>query len=212
MAAAEAAALFASCGLEPKTAANVASNAKVSAALREMLADAGVLGGCDKSVGNLLYSAATRVRRRCSCGVAARRARLHARNCALTCARLRRSFPATRWRTASCWRATSCAARSRRVAAARGAALRAGGASALAALVSVGARSRRRPPRPPRAQGTNQLDGALAYLTTLSDQAPEVAALEARATAALLCLGCEKPALTRVLTPAARLLRAWAWW
>ena len=62
MAAAEAAALFASCGLEPKTAANVASNAKVSAALREMLADAGVLGGCDKSVGNLLYSAATRVR------------------------------------------------------------------------------------------------------------------------------------------------------
>ncbi len=67
------AALFESIGLDAKNAANVATNPKVSAALREVIAEAGVQAGCDKAVGNLLYSAATRVRRadaRCStsCG------------------------------------------------------------------------------------------------------------------------------------------------
>jgi len=54
-------ALFVAIGLAPTTAANVSSNAKVSAALRELVAEAGVSGGCDKAVGNLLYNLATRV-------------------------------------------------------------------------------------------------------------------------------------------------------
>ena len=62
MAAAEAAKLFESIGLEPKTAASVASNAKLSAALRGVITEAGQLGGCDKAVGNLLYNMATKVR------------------------------------------------------------------------------------------------------------------------------------------------------
>ena len=57
----ESAKLFESIGLEPKTAASVAGNAKLSAALRGVITEAGLLGGCDKSVGNVLYNMATKV-------------------------------------------------------------------------------------------------------------------------------------------------------
>ena len=59
---AEAAALFESIGLDPKTALNVSRNAKLSAALREVVAEAGAAPGCGKVVGNLLYSAAAKAR------------------------------------------------------------------------------------------------------------------------------------------------------
>jgi hypothetical protein len=59
-------ALFVSIGLDPKTAANVSSNAKVSSALRDVIAEAGLLGGCDKAIGNLLYATATKARPACS--------------------------------------------------------------------------------------------------------------------------------------------------
>ena len=76
MAAAEAAALFESIGLEPKTAASVASNAKLSAALRGVITEAGQLGGCDKAVGNLLYNMATKARGAATrCGAGRARAR-----------------------------------------------------------------------------------------------------------------------------------------
>jgi hypothetical protein len=58
----EAKALFIGCGLDPKTAADITCNAKVSAALREVIAEAGVAAGCDKAVGNLLYATATKAR------------------------------------------------------------------------------------------------------------------------------------------------------
>ena len=59
-----AAALFVACGLDPKVAAQVSVNAKVSAALRDVIGEAGVTGGCDKSIGNLLYATATKARLR----------------------------------------------------------------------------------------------------------------------------------------------------
>ena len=58
----DAAELFASVGLDAKTAAQVARNSKVSATLREVLAEAGVSAGCGKVVGNLLYATATKAR------------------------------------------------------------------------------------------------------------------------------------------------------
>lgn len=54
-------ALFESIGLEPKTAASVTANAKVSAALKEVIQEAGAEKGCDRAVGNLLYMTATKV-------------------------------------------------------------------------------------------------------------------------------------------------------
>ena len=56
--------LFAGCGLEPKTAQQVARNAKLSATLVEVIAEAGVQPGCGKVVGNLLYQTAAKVRAR----------------------------------------------------------------------------------------------------------------------------------------------------
>ena len=55
-------ALFTSIGLEPKTAANVATNAKISAVLKEIINEAGLQGGCDKAIGNLLYQMVTKAR------------------------------------------------------------------------------------------------------------------------------------------------------
>lgn len=90
--------LFESIGLEPKTAANVAGSPKLCAALRGVITEAGLLGGCDKAVGNALYNMATKVRGqrelRCSGACACGAARYHLR--ALTpapCAALRRQFP-----------------------------------------------------------------------------------------------------------------------
>lgn len=54
-------ALFLSIGLDPATAKNATSNAKLSATLSAIITEAGVQGGCDKSIGNLLYQAATKV-------------------------------------------------------------------------------------------------------------------------------------------------------
>ena len=54
-------ALFLSIGLDPATAKNATTNAKLSATLSAIITEAGVQGGCDKSIGNLLYQAATKV-------------------------------------------------------------------------------------------------------------------------------------------------------
>ena len=129
MAAAEAAKLFESIGLEPKTAASVASNAKLSAALRGVITEAGQLGGCDKAVGNLLYNMATKVRGAAGRGRAGRaRARAAARHvrCAARChaptltqrllPRAARSSRPTRCRTGSWWRTTCRPARLRHAA------------------------------------------------------------------------------------------------
>ena len=54
--------LFAGCGLEPKTAQQVARNSKLSATLVEVIAEAGLQAGCGKVVGNLLYQTAAKAR------------------------------------------------------------------------------------------------------------------------------------------------------
>lgn len=54
-------ALFESIGLDAKTATEVTANSKVSAVLKEVIAEAGMEKGCDKSIGNLLYMTATKV-------------------------------------------------------------------------------------------------------------------------------------------------------
>jgi len=64
--------LFESIGLEPKTAANVAGSPKLCAALRGVITEAGLLGGCDKAVGNALYNMATKVRAVAGCDAPAR--------------------------------------------------------------------------------------------------------------------------------------------
>jgi hypothetical protein len=56
--------LFAGCGLEPKTAQQVARNGKLSATLVEVITEAGVQAGCGKVVGNLLYQTAAKARAR----------------------------------------------------------------------------------------------------------------------------------------------------
>mmetsp|Transcript_1018 Transcript_1018/g.3575 ORF Transcript_1018/g.3575 Transcript_1018/m.3575 type:complete len:779 (+) Transcript_1018:84-2420(+) len=57
---AETLALFVSIGLEEGVAKNALANAKVSANLVECVKEAGVEGGCEKAVGNLVYSVATK--------------------------------------------------------------------------------------------------------------------------------------------------------
>lgn len=106
MAAEEAARLFESIGLEPKTAASVAGNGKLSAALREVISEAGLLAGCDKAVGNVLYNMATKARgagqheragrapaRRCGAAAAVRSALSHARALTRRPASPRLQFP-----------------------------------------------------------------------------------------------------------------------
>ncbi|XP_024366735.1 glutamine--tRNA ligase, cytoplasmic [Physcomitrium patens] len=53
-------ALFKGIGLDAKTAANAVANPKVTANLTNVVHEAGVENGCDKSVGNLLYTVATK--------------------------------------------------------------------------------------------------------------------------------------------------------
>jgi len=52
--------LFKSIGLDAKTAANAVANPKVTANLTDVVHEAGVSNGCDKSIGNLLYTVATK--------------------------------------------------------------------------------------------------------------------------------------------------------
>jgi hypothetical protein len=52
--------LFKSLGLDSKTAQNAVANPKVTANLTDVVREAGVAQGCDKSIGNLLYTV-------CSC-------------------------------------------------------------------------------------------------------------------------------------------------
>ncbi|CAM6111796.1 unnamed protein product [Calypogeia fissa] len=52
--------LFLRIGLEEKTAQNAVANAKVTANLTAVISEAGLEGGCDRSIGNLLYSVATK--------------------------------------------------------------------------------------------------------------------------------------------------------
>ncbi|KAG0604844.1 hypothetical protein M758_9G012600 [Ceratodon purpureus] len=53
-------ALFTSIGLDAKTAANAVANPKVTTNLTNVVHEAKVAHGCDKSVGNLLYTVATK--------------------------------------------------------------------------------------------------------------------------------------------------------
>jgi len=52
--------LFKSLGLDSKTAQNAVANPKVTANLTDVVREAGVAQGCDKSIGNLLYTVATK--------------------------------------------------------------------------------------------------------------------------------------------------------
>ncbi|KAI5063130.1 hypothetical protein GOP47_0021677 [Adiantum capillus-veneris] len=52
--------LFLGIGLDERTATSALANAKVTANLTDVIREAGVEGGCDKAVGNLLYMVATK--------------------------------------------------------------------------------------------------------------------------------------------------------
>eukprot|EP00245_Coleochaete_scutata_P005904 TRINITY_DN19893_c0_g1_i1.p1 TRINITY_DN19893_c0_g1~~TRINITY_DN19893_c0_g1_i1.p1 ORF type:complete len:798 (-),score=199.54 TRINITY_DN19893_c0_g1_i1:276-2669(-) len=56
----EATELFLKIGLDQRTAENAVANAKVTANLTSVIHEAGVENGCDKAVGNLLYTSATK--------------------------------------------------------------------------------------------------------------------------------------------------------
>ncbi|KAI5071092.1 hypothetical protein GOP47_0013343 [Adiantum capillus-veneris] len=52
--------LFLSIGLDDRTATNALANAKVTSNLTDVIHEAGVDGGCDKNIGNLIYMVATK--------------------------------------------------------------------------------------------------------------------------------------------------------
>lgn len=52
--------LFLKIGLDQRTANNALANAKVTSNLYDVIHEAGVQGGCDKAIGNLLYTVATK--------------------------------------------------------------------------------------------------------------------------------------------------------
>ncbi|CAI5464953.1 unnamed protein product [Closterium sp. Yama58-4] len=52
--------MFLKIGLDEKTAQNAVANAKVTANLVEVIKEASLEGGCDKAIGNLLYTVATK--------------------------------------------------------------------------------------------------------------------------------------------------------